>query len=137
MLFGTFSHTVDAKNRVFVPAKFREDLGDDFIIFRAPNEKKLLMMPISEWEQYVAPFKELDRDTAEKVLRFLVRDAVQASPDAQGRVILSQGLLNYAGIEKNVAIVGCDTYVEIWPENVFNDEDEGNIMSSLVGVRFR
>ncbi len=137
MLFGTFSHTVDAKNRVFVPAKFREDLGDDFIIFRAPNEKKLLMMSMSEWDEYVAPFKELERDTAEKVFRFLVRDAVQTSPDSQGRVILSQGLLAYAGIEKAVAIVGCGTYAEIWPEAVFNAEDEDNIKASLVGIKFR
>ncbi len=137
MLFGTFSHNVDAKNRVFVPAKFREDLGEDFIIFRAPNEKKLLMMSMAEWEEYVAPFKELERDVAEKVFRFLVRDAVQSAPDAQGRVILSSGLLAYAGIEKTVAIVGCGTYAEIWPESVFAAEDEDDIKSALVGVKFR
>lgn len=141
MLVGSFSHTVDSKNRVFVPAKFREDLGVEFVIFRSPSGNHLIMLSTAEWDNYVAPFKELEREKAERIFRFLTRNAAQVSPDSQGRIVLPQSLLSYASIEKTAMIVGCDSYAEIWSEEVYNayvdEEDTDDIRASLTGVKFR
>lgn len=136
-MIGTYSHTVDAKNRVFMPAKFREVLGEEFVIFRSPDEHKLLAMSFEEYDRYTEPFESMTRGPAEKIFRFLSRYAVQATPDAQGRVILSQGLLEYAGIEKSVAIAGCGHYVEIWREDIYNNEDEDDIRALLVDLPYK
>lgn len=141
MLFGSFSHAVDSKNRVFVPAKFREDLGEDFIIFRSPSGNHLIMLSAAEWESYVAPFKEMEREQAERIFRFLTRNATQVTPDAQGRVVLPPALLAYAAIEKTAVIVGCDSYAEIWAEELYEEyvDEEANedVKLSLKGVKFR
>lgn len=142
MLFGTFSHTVDSKNRVFVPAKFREDLGEEFVIFRSPSGNHLIMLSAGEWENYVAPYKELERERAERIFRFLTRNAAQACPDSQGRVVLSPSLIEYAGIGKSAVIVGCDSYAEIWSEEAYNayieeEENADDLRADIKGVKFR
>ena len=114
MLYGEFSHTVDAKNRMFVPAKYREELGETFVIFRSIRGNYIKMLSLGEWENYIAPIKALPRKDAEATLRFLNRNAAQVSPDAQGRIVLTQGLIEHAQIEKNAVIVGCGDYAEIW-----------------------
>lgn len=135
MLYGEFSHTVDAKNRMFVPAKYREELGETFVIFRSIRGNYIKMLSLGEWENYVAPIKALPRKDAEATLRFLNRNAAQVSPDAQGRIVLTQGLIEHAQIEKNAVIVGCGDYAEIWSESLYNlsveEEDQETIRESL------
>ena len=85
--------------------------------------------------------KELERERAERIFRFLTRNAAQVSPDAQGRIVLPQSLLSYASIEKTAMIVGCDSYAEIWSEEVYNayveEEDTDEVRADLAGVKFR
>lgn len=135
MLYGEFNHTVDAKNRMFVPAKYREELGETFVIFRSIRGNYIKMLSLGEWENYIAPIKALPRKNAEETLRFLNRNAAQVSPDAQGRIVLTQGLIEHAQIEKNAVIVGCGDYAEIWSEALYNlsvaEEDQEAIRESL------
>lgn len=135
MLYGEFNHTVDAKNRMFVPAKYREELGETFVIFRSIRGNYIKMLSLGEWENYIAPIKALPRKNAEETLRFLNRNAAQVSPDAQGRIVLTQGLVEHAQIEKNAVIVGCGDYAEIWSESLYNlcvqEEDREAIRESL------
>ena len=69
MLYGEFSHTVDAKNRMFVPAKYREELGETFVIFRSIRGNYIKMLSLGEWENYIAPIKALPRKDAEATLQ--------------------------------------------------------------------
>ena len=114
MFTGEYEHSVDTKNRIFVPAKFREELGETFIISRDLRGPRLKIFSKAGWEAYIAPIMEQERRISEKAMRYLHRNAVQVSPDSQGRVILTKDLLAYAEIEKNAVIVGCSTYAEIW-----------------------
>lgn len=114
MFTGEYEHSVDTKNRIFVPAKFREELGESFIISRDLRGARLKIFSKAGWEAYIAPITQQERRISEKALRYLHRNAVQVSPDSQGRVVLTRELLAYAEIEKNAVIVGCSTYAEIW-----------------------
>jgi MraZ protein len=116
MLTGEFRHSLDAKNRIFMPAKLREELGETFIIVRDIREKCLKVYSMEGWAAYTAPIKEKPRQLAEQVMRLLHRSAAQVTPDSQGRVLLPPMLVEYARIEKNAVVVGCEEYAEIWSE---------------------
>lgn len=121
MLTGEFSHSIDAKNRIFMPAKLREELGETFIIARDIRVKCLKVYSLEGWEAYIAPIKQQRRELVEQVMRLLHSTAAQVTPDAQGRVLLPAGLVEYAEIEKNAVVVGCSDYAEIWSEHNYHD----------------
>ena len=126
MLSGAFKHVLDSKNRIFVPAGFREDLGESFIVTRSFRGNFLCFYSKRSWEDYIAPLKAAPRKTSEDTLRFLYRTAAEVTPDAQGRILLPQPLVSYAGIEKIAYIVGVGDYGEIWSESdyLFKTEHE-------------
>ncbi len=130
MLSGEFRHSLDPKNRLFIPAKHREELagdGESFMVARSIRDNCLKVFSMTEWENYIAPLRKLDRKTSESVLRMLHRDAAQVTADSQGRIVLPQGLIAHAGIVKGAVIVGCGDYSEIWAEEAYDkmvsDED--------------
>ena len=125
MFTGEYEHSVDTKNRIFVPAKFREELGESFIISRDLRGPRLKIFSKEGWEAYIAPIMEQERRVSEKAMRYLHRNAVQVSPDSQGRVVLTRDLLAYAEIEKNAVVVGCSTYAEIWSAENWAAELQG------------
>ena len=127
MFTGEYEHSVDSKNRIFIPAKFREELGETFIVSRALRGNSLRIFSLGEWESYIAPILNQERRLSEKAIRYLHRNAVQVTPDAQGRIILTRELLAFAEIEKSAVIVGCSTYAEIWSSANWQSElDEEN-----------
>lgn len=135
MFTGEFEHSVDAKNRIFVPAKFREELGETFVVARDIRGQRLKIFSLEGWQEYIAPIMAQERRLSEKAIRYLHRNASQVSPDAQGRIILSKELLEYAGITKEAVIVGCSNYAEIWSAENYRaeigDEDVDAIRSEL------
>ena len=114
MFTGEYEHNVDAKNRIFVPARFRDELGETFMVARDLRGARLKMFSLEGWQSYIAPIMEQERKISEKALRYLHRNAMQVSPDSQGRILLSRELLDYAEISRNAVIVGCSSYAEIW-----------------------
>lgn len=119
MLWGAFKHVVDSKNRIFVPAGFRDDLGESFIVTRSFRGNFLCFYSRKSWDEYIAPLKAAPRKTSEDTLRFLYRTAAEVTPDAQGRILLPQTLIAYAGIEKVAYVVGVGEYGEIWSEKEY------------------
>lgn len=119
MLGGEYRHSLDQKNRIFTPAKLREDLGSPFVVAKDLREKCLKVYSLSGWDAYIAPLKAQNRKLQEKVLRYLHASNVQVTPDAQGRIVLPQELVEYAEIEKNAVVVGCGDYAEIWSEAAY------------------
>ncbi len=135
MLSGEYNHSIDSKNRMFIPAKYREELGGVFVIFRSIRDNYLKMMSMNEWENYVAPIKALPRKTSEEALRYLNRTAAQVSPDSQGRILIPTALLECAQIQKDAVVVGCGDYAEIWAAEIYNkvveEEDQEAIRAAL------
>ncbi len=126
MLGGEFRHALDAKNRIFIPAKLREELGKSFVVAKDIREKCLKVYSLAGWEAYIAPLKEQKRKLSEKIMRFLHASLVQATPDAQGRIVLPAELVQHAEIDRNAVVVGCGDYAEIWSEETY-DSIKGSV----------
>lgn len=139
MFLGQYAHTVDTKGRTFVPAKYRDELGETFVITRG-TAKCLTVYPMSEWEKYTAKIAELPQAHAAKIRRFVFSNASDVTLDAQGRIGIVAGLREYAGIEKNVMILGLGSYIEIWAEDVWKAENEsesgGEIEDLMLALGF-
>ena len=134
MLSGEFRHQVDTKNRLFIPAKHREELGESFMIARSIRENCLQVYSMEEWEKYIEPIKKMDRKDSERILRTLHRNAVNVSADTQGRVVLSPSLVEHAQITKGAVVVGCGTYAEIWSEEVYEKTLEEENLDDIRSV---
>ena len=74
---------------------------------------------MEEWDRYIEPIKKMDRKNSEMILRTLHRNAVNVTPDSQGRIILPPALVQHAQISKGAVVVGCGTYGEIWSEELY------------------
>ena len=133
MFTGEFGHSVDSKNRIFVPAKFREELGESFMIVRDIRGPILKVYSLEGWNEYLAPIRAQERRLAEKALRYLHRNAAQVSPDSQGRIVLSASLLEYAEIKKEAMVVGCSDYCEIWSLANYRAEIENEDAEAIRG----
>ncbi len=131
MLSNNFKHNVDAKNRLFVPAKYREELGETFVVSQSIRGNYLKIYSHAEWEKYIAPIKLLPRKTSEEALRFLIGNSIEVSPDAQGRIILPNSMLQFASITKGTVIIGCGDYAEIWAEESYENNQVEQDMEAL------
>lgn len=123
MFLGEFSHATDAKGRVFIPAKFREELGETFVITRG-LDACLCVYPLSEWEKYAAKIEQFPTVQARKIRRFIYSAASDTQLDSQGRALIPQTLREYAGIEKDVVVLGLGSYIEIWSQQAWESEKE-------------
>lgn len=117
MFAGEYYHAKDSKNRVFIPAKFREALGETFVIAKDIRRKCLKVCSLADWEAYVAPIKEKGKTSVADLMRFFHSSMAEVTPDAQGRVVLPQELVNHSEIVRNLVVVGCGEYGEIWSED--------------------
>ena len=132
MLGGEYKHSLDAKNRIFVPAKLRESLGESFVIAKDIREACLKVYSLEGWESYIAPLREQKRSLSERILRYLHATLTQVTPDSQGRVVLPPELVEHARIQKNVVIVGCCDYAEIWAEDTYTRMKEEEDVSAML-----
>ena len=131
MLSNNFKHNVDSKNRLFVPAKYREELGETFVVSQSIRGNYLKIYSYEEWEKYIAPIKLLPRKTSEEALRFLIGNSIEVSPDGQGRIVLPQSMLQFASIIKGTVIIGCGDYAEIWAEESYENNQAEQDMEAL------
>lgn len=130
MLIGEYRHTLDTKSRVIIPAKFREDLQDHFIITKG-LDNCLFIYPQSEWVRIENKLKELPMTNrnARSFIRTFYSGAIDESLDKQGRVVIPQSLRDHAGIDKDVVIIGVSTRVEIWSVENWENYNEDNDLS--------
>lgn len=131
MFMGEYNHSVDAKGRLIVPSKFREQLGNEFVVTKG-LDGCLFVYSKSEWENIEEKFRNVPLTTkdARKFARFFFAGAASCEVDKQGRILLPVVLREYAGIEKDVVSVGVFNRVEIWDKdkwqesNSYDDMDE-------------
>lgn len=111
---GQYQHSIDAKGRLFIPAKLREELGATFYVTIAGTDPCLAVYSEESWEKLTEKFDNLPYSKAKKAIRTLYSNAAKCEPDAQGRILLPQKLRAYAGLTKDVVVAGVSKRAEIW-----------------------
>lgn len=119
---GEYSHSIDAKGRLIIPAKFREELGDMCII-TIGLDKCLTVYTKSGWDQFSAKLAEMASGQAKvrAVKRYFFGNAADVEFDKQGRILLPAHLRKQAGLEKEAVIVGVADTVEIWSREKYDE----------------
>lgn len=119
---GQYEHTIDAKGRVIIPAKFREELGDRFVLTKG-LDNCLFVYSLEEWKNIEAKLKTLPltKKDARAFTRFFLAGAVECEIDKQGRILIPANLREHAKIEKDVIFIGVSTRVEIWSKEVWEE----------------
>ncbi|MBR7117337.1 MAG: division/cell wall cluster transcriptional repressor MraZ [Clostridia bacterium] len=120
---GSYKHSLDSKKRIFIPSKFREDLGDEFYITRK-FDTYLSIYTADEWQAYVEKIEKLPESEAVEIQDFLLGAAQKCAPDSSGRIILDDQLARHAGIKKNVVFVGVGKQIRIWAEEVWSEREQ-------------
>ena len=124
MFSGEYAHNLDAKGRITIPAKFREFLGNEFVITKG-TDKCLMIFPMDMWNEFTAELQKLPRSkNARDYIRHMVGSAEDIIPDKMGRGLLSQALINYASLEKEVVLVGTIDRIEIWDKASWDKHSE-------------
>ena len=114
---STYQHTIDAKGRLFIPVRLREELGHTFYVTLS-MEKCLSAYSIEGWERFKDKNRQMPQEDQNK-MRPIFAMAHKCDLDSQGRINLPQTLRNFAGLQKNVAIVGVGERVEFWDSDVY------------------
>jgi len=115
VFLGMYSHNIDAKGRIIMPAKFREKLGEQFIITKG-LDGCLFVYPMDEWEDVSSRLAKLpsNQQNARFLQRTILAGAAEGEPDKQGKVLITQMHREYANLTKEVVIIGVSNRVEIW-----------------------
>ncbi|MGN1385118.1 MAG: division/cell wall cluster transcriptional repressor MraZ [Bacillus sp. (in: firmicutes)] len=122
MFMGEYHHNIDIKGRLIIPAKFREELGEEFVITRGLDQC-LFGYSMNEWKMIEEKLKTLPltKKDARAFTRFFFSGATECELDKQGRVNISSPLLNYAKLEKECVILGVSNRIEIWSKQQWED----------------
>ena len=115
MFMGEYHHSIDDKGRLIIPSKFREDLGDEFVVTRG-IENCLFVYPKDNWEKIVNKLETLPftKKDARTFTRFFLSGATVAEFDKQGRINITSPLISYANITKECVVIGTGDRLEIW-----------------------
>ena len=119
---GESQHTIDNKGRLIIPAKFREELGDSFVVTKG-LDSCLFVYPNSEWRIFEEKLRSLPitNSNARKFVRFFLAGAVECNVDKQGRILIPNNLRTYSGLDKDVILIGVTNRVEIWSKDNWDD----------------
>ena len=133
MFMGEYNHTLDAKGRLIVPSKFREVLGDGFVVTKG-MDGCLFVFANSEWTAFAEKLHTLpmiDKE-ARQFTRFFLAGAAEVEVDKQGRILIPGVLREFADITKDAVLVGVGSRIEIWSkerwEGTVSYQDMGHHM---------
>lgn len=130
MLIGEYQHNIDAKGRVIVPAKFREDLGEHFYVTKG-LDCCLFVLSAAEWKRLQDKISAMPISKSRGLQRFFFSGAAEVEPDKQGRILLPQHLREHAGLEKDVTVIGASSRAEIWDSARWNTFNSGLTEESI------
>ena len=145
MFIGEYNHTIDSKGRLIGPSKFREALGDEFVVTKG-LDGCLFVYPMEEWTAFTDKLKELPltKKDARQFSRFFLAGAASCEVDKQGRILIPAVLREFAGLEKDAVLVGVSSRIEIWSRSNWEKisdvdiEDMDNIAEHMedIGITF-
>lgn len=126
MFYGEYQHTIDRKGRIILPAKFREAAKSNFIekfFVTRGLDKCLFMFAEDEWKNQEQKFKSMPftKQEARRFNRIYFSGAQELIPDKQGRILLAQYLKEFAGIKRDIVIIGVANRIEIWDKNLWQE----------------
>ncbi len=132
MFMGEFNHAIDAKGRLIIPTRFREELGDDFVVTRG-LDTCLFVFPSSAWSEFESQLHMLPvtKKEARQFTRFLVAGATPGELDKQGRILLPSTLREFAHLEKDVVLAGVIDRIEIWDRDRYTADGIGENMEDI------
>ena len=122
MFMGEYNHTIDPKGRLIIPAKFREALGDEFVVTKG-LDGCLFVYANTEWNNFEEKLRTLPltNKNARQFTRFFLAGAAACEVDKQGRILIPQVLREFAKLEKDVVLVGVASRIEIWSKEVWEE----------------
>ena len=132
MFMGEYSHSIDAKGRLIIPSRFRDELGDDFVLTKG-LDGCLSIYPQNEWEAFEQKLRALPL-TSKNVrtfTRFFVASAAPCELDKQGRILVPATLREYAGLEKDVVLTGNINRIEIWSKRKWSENSNYDDMDAI------
>ncbi|MBH1941359.1 division/cell wall cluster transcriptional repressor MraZ [Mobilitalea sibirica] len=142
MFMGEFNHSIDAKGRIIIPSKFRDDLGEDFVITLG-LDGCLFVYPNKEWQIFVEKLMTLPgTKEARKLQRYFMAGAAACETDKQGRILIPAKLRESASLDKDIVFVGVLNKIEIWNKERWesnNDYDDVDAIAehmSEYGISF-
>lgn len=143
MFMGEYSHTIDAKGRIIVPAKFRESLGDNFVVTKG-LDNCLFVYTSEDWRKFEEKLRTLPLTNkgARKFTRFFLAGAAEMEIDKQGRILIPSVLREFAALEKDVVLVGVGSRIEIWDKARWNesisiyDDDMEEVAENMESLGF-
>ena len=125
MFMGEYNHTIDAKGRLIIPSKFREVLGEEFVITKG-LDGCLFAYDNQEWNAFEEKLRALplSRKDNRQFARFFLAGAAEVEVDKQGRILIPSNLREFAGLLKDVVLVGVASRVEIWSKEKWDSLQE-------------
>ena len=131
MLMGIYENSIDAKNRISVPAKFREELGMKCVLTRALDDC-LILYPMKTWKQQQEKLMTLPRSdkNARAFLRYMYANATEVDVDKQGTIVLSERYREIAHIEKSLVTIGMLDRIEVWSKETYDNDKTGGKLST-------
>ena len=125
MFIGDFEHNIDDKGRVIMPAKFREELGKEFVVTKG-LDGCLFVYSLEEWSNIESTMhsKPMTSREARKFMRFFFAGAANCEVDRQGRILLPLNLREHANLSKEVVFAGVSSRIEIWSKDRWNDSND-------------
>ena len=136
---GEYQHTLDAKGRLFIPAKLREQLGDSFVVTKGLDEC-LFVYPQEAWEELEQKIRQLPMSKSRSLQRFFLSSAADVTVDRQGRIVIPPVLRSYAKLERDVVVIGVGERAELWDARRWNaytdDLDSESIAQAMEELGF-
>ncbi len=143
MFMGEYNHTIDTKGRLIIPSKFRDSLGEEFVITKG-MEGCLFAYDNQEWQKIEEKLGglALNKKDNRQIVRYFLGSAACVEVDKQGRILVPPALRTFAQLEKDVVLVGVATHIEIWSLqkwqeiNAIADEEMEDISERMADLGF-
>ena len=131
MLIGEYEHSIDTKGRLIMPAKLKEDIGDSFVITKG-LDGCLFAYSKKEWQNFEEKLRTfpLTNKDARALMRFFLAGAMECEIDKQGRFLIAGNLREFAGLEKEVVVIGVLDKIEIWSKDKwlkYSEEENSSV----------
>lgn len=132
MFMSEYNHTIDAKGRLIIPSKFRDELGEEFVVSRG-LDACLYIYAKAVWEEVEKSLSELSmlNKNSRQIARYMLAGAAEVEFDKQGRILVPTNLREHAKLNKDVVLVGMGRRIEIWDKDQYENESADIDMDSI------